>query len=697
MDISATPHFSSQRRRVKGAALLAAGVTVLVLGFAQSALAHDGELPSSDFWFILTCIGPTIPAGCAATDLNQDGAVDLSDVQIWQSIVTRVTPFDLSLDSAVDSRIASDNEDLNELFACGGSSVFPGDQCAPADFNDDGSVDFSDYSLLQAGFAEALGADLNDDGVANYFLNLPPIFTINRTREMSSDETLYAYVWAQDSDSPLIYTSTDVPAGTQQLEVVLGDVDGDGDVTAADVDTVSTAATGPYQSQYDFDGNGTVDQADIDLVSGLVGQTRSAIRLLFDPPAGTYSLTLTALDHHGAEASASLTLTVLDAAVFDSYSTYADVLVVVNDNSPISVQVGNYFTNARGIDAAHVVHLAAPTLETIDRATFEAAVRLPIEAFLVSNGLVQDINYIVTTKGVPLRIQGVDFGRASVDSELTQILGPFADRIGGVGGTSNPIAGINHPFSRRTSGIYLVTRLTGYQFADIQALVDNASAAMGSRGRFVFDVDPGKESAGFETGNDWLQAAAGITEAAGFVTVIDETNLFLAGETDVLGYASWGSNDDNVTNNAIPGFTWVPGALAETFVSTSARSFSAPPVYGQSLIADLIAEGVTGAKGYVYEPFLTAIAQPDILFDYYTRGFNLADSYYMASHQIGWMDVVVGDPKTRILPDIAIEVPEPAIGSLLLFGAIGIAVIAQNRPPEAHRKPSRQNGIYRTF
>ena len=99
-------------------------------------------------------------------------------------------------------------------------------------------------------------------------------------------------------------------------------------------------------------------------------------------------------------------------------------------------------------------------------------------------------------------------------------------------------------------------------------------------------------------------------------------------------------------------FRWLPGALAETFVSTSARSFTLPPTYGQSLIADLIAEGLTGAKGYVYEPFLNAVAHPDILFDRYTRGFNLADSYYMASAFMSWMDVVVGDPKTRINTDI---------------------------------------------
>ena len=83
---------------------------------------------------------------------------------------------------------------------------------------------------------------------------------------------------------------------------------------------------------------------------------------------------------------------------------------------------------------------------------------------------------------------------------------------------------------------------------------------------------------------------------------------------------------------------------AETAVSTSARTFAAPKASGQSLIADLVAQGVTGCKGYVSEPGISAMAHPDILFDRYTAGFNLAESFYMASWHIHWKDMVIGDP-----------------------------------------------------
>jgi hypothetical protein len=91
------------------------------------------------------------------------------------------------------------------------------------------------------------------------------------------------------------------------------------------------------------------------------------------------------------------------------------------------------------------------------------------------------------------------------------------------------------------------------------------------------------------------------------------------------------------------------GAIAETYVSTSGRSFSAPPSYGQSLIADLIAEGVTAVKGYTYEPYSSAMADVSILFPMYVDGYTVAESYYAASYFLGWMDVVIGDPKFRLL------------------------------------------------
>lgn len=127
---------------------------------------------------------------------------------------------------------------------------------------------------------------------------------------------------------------------------------------------------------------------------------------------------------------------------------------------------------------------------------------------------------------------------------------------------------------------------------------------------------------------------------------------------------------------------WIQGSLAETAVSTGGRTFNYGTGYGQSLVADLIRDGVTGVKGYVYEPYLYAIAHGDILFDAYTRGYTLAESYMMASEWgLSWMDAIIGDPKLApfnrsyipdlsVLPDdIAFSNPRPDPGDVVDFSA----------------------------
>ena len=51
-----------------------------------------------------------------------------------------------------------------------------------------------------------------------------------------------------------------------------------------------------------------------------------------------------------------------------------------------------------------------------------------------------------------------------------------------------------------------------------------------------------------------------------------------------------------------------------------------------------IPQGVTGAKGYTNEPLLQAVASPSILWDRYTHGKTLAESFHAASRFVGWED-----------------------------------------------------------
>ena len=148
---------------------------------------------------------------------------------------------------------------------------------------------------------------------------------------------------------------------------------------------------------------------------------------------------------------------------------------------------------------------------------------------------------------------------------------------------------------------------------------------------------------GYTQLNRALFAAANRLAAFSLDVTIDSSEAFVVPPSPVMGYSSWGSNDAAFTADHYHALRFLPGALAETFVSTSARTLG-PVSGGQSLIVDLIAQGVTGVKGYVSEPYTVALANPDILFDRYVNGFTLAESFYAASYMVLWKDIVIGDP-----------------------------------------------------
>jgi hypothetical protein len=125
-----------------------------------------------------------------------------------------------------------------------------------------------------------------------------------------------------------------------------------------------------------------------------------------------------------------------------------------------------------------------------------------------------------------------------------------------------------------------------------------------------------------------------------FQTTLAQTSVSLSNAFNTVGLVTDGTTFPNA---GLDGANGSAGAIGDTAVSTSARSFFAQ-TFGQTMIADLIAQGITGVKGYTDEPLLQGISSPTIVLERFTRGFNLAQSFYAGSHFVGWTDVVLGDP-----------------------------------------------------
>ena len=342
----------------------------------------------------------------------------------------------------------------------------------------------------------------------------------------------------------------------------------------------------------------------------------------------------------------------------------ANVLLVVNDASQLSRDIGRYYASRRGVPSKNICHIRTAVTEAIQRAQYDKEIAAAIGACLTEKRLTEQVLYIVTTAGVPLKIpgsSGLSGDYAAVDSELTLLYSDLKQ------GKAHPIAGPapNPFFGKREAKfghpefpIYLVTRLAAYDLGGVKAIIDRSMHAA-NQGKFVIDT----ESPDPKDGDTWLREAANLLPKDR--VVFDGSYNVIYDQTEVIAYAGWGSNDHQ-RHRRFLGFQWLPGAIATEFVSTNGRTFQKPPDswnisdWGkkelwfagapQTLTADYLLEGATAATGHVDEPYLAMTPHPEYLLPAYYSGRNLAESYYMSIRALSWQNIVIGDPLCALGP-----------------------------------------------
>ncbi len=358
------------------------------------------------------------------------------------------------------------------------------------------------------------------------------------------------------------------------------------------------------------------------------------------------------------------------------------VLIVENTTSPASMEIAECYMQKRGVKNVLKVQCQDSALntanETMPYESFVKAIKEPLDAYLKKK---PKIDFIVLTKGIPIRLTdaptGVSGKQPSLDSTIAstgydKMKDAVKIELNDSGFTGkcwvNKFWNSNERFTHAKFGGYLVTRLDGYTVEDAKRLIAFSLQSEQSKpsGKILIDVAEGhgignvsrvplsptiegKQSTKMINEmayNEWdadLVVAGQKLDAKKVPVQVDRTDMFIGRLGDLAGYASWGSNDPKFDGPGYLLLRFAPGAIGETAVSTSARTFL-PTQGGQSLIVDLIKGRITGVKGYCDEPLLQAVASPTILFDRYTSGWTLAESFYAASRFVGWEDIVIGDP-----------------------------------------------------
>ena len=93
-------------------------------------------------------------------------------------------------------------------------------------------------------------------------------------------------------------------------------------------------------------------------------------------------------------------------------------------------------------------------------------------------------------------------------------------------------------------------------------------------------------------------------------------------------------------------YTVVPGAIAAQLTSYTANSIRSGgiPEQDNAWVPYFLRLGVTASWGPTGEPYQTGFALGDILFGHFWRGYNFAESSYLANPNLNWMMIFIGDP-----------------------------------------------------
>jgi len=360
----------------------------------------------------------------------------------------------------------------------------------------------------------------------------------------------------------------------------------------------------------------------------------------------------------------------------------AATLVIYNHTDPQSQALAKYYAGRRGIPADHLLGIDCSSKEEISRDEFLVDIRSPIRNAFTAHGWWRvetgedgqhyvrsaSIRFVAVMRGVPLKIQSstrdtaleahadiqpgtpmaliAGQNEACVDSEIAAMFSLIPETAGFI---PNPyfqqsVPALTLPPAHTP---LLVCRLDGPSDAIVRHMIDAAIATekTGLWGWAYLD-ERSILSPGYVVGDEWLTSAGSAMRRQGIPVIADYASEVLPPGfpmTDAAVYYGW-YTQDVAGPFALPGFKFLPGAVAVHIHSYSARTVRDP---NAAWAGPLLARGAAATMGNVYEPYLELTVHLDILQDRLMNGLTLAEAAYTATPGLSWMNVVLGDPLYR--------------------------------------------------
>ncbi|MCX6926526.1 MAG: TIGR03790 family protein, partial [Verrucomicrobia bacterium] len=324
-----------------------------------------------------------------------------------------------------------------------------------------------------------------------------------------------------------------------------------------------------------------------------------------------------------------------------------NVVVVVNQNSTNSVQLGNHYCEKRQVPPQNLLRTSWSG-GNIDwqKSDFQSVILSPLLSMLSARLLTRQIDYVLLSMDFPYRVTDTT-GANSTTAALFYGFVPDDPAPGpGLPATcslpsvsSNSYAGSEgmframRPGNSRTN--FLAVMLTASNLMPAKVVVDRGIAGDGTfptQTVYVAKSSDVYRNIRYSLSDNAVFNARVCGNYSMQLTNADPGYSF----GTILGLQSgWGSPD------VIWNTSFVPGALADNFTSWGGTIFESS---GQFNILALLDFGVAGCYGTVVEPcgYLAKFPSPQNYF-YQERGFSMAECYYQSVTN-PYQGLLLGDP-----------------------------------------------------
>jgi uncharacterized protein (TIGR03790 family) len=323
-----------------------------------------------------------------------------------------------------------------------------------------------------------------------------------------------------------------------------------------------------------------------------------------------------------------------------------NVIVVVNQNSTNSLQLGNDYCERRGVPPQNVFRMMGWTGGSINwqQSDFESYLLNPLLAMISSRGLTNQAEIVLLSMDIPYRVYNGDSDNATTSALFygfkTNTVPPpgLPDTCSLPDDSTNSYAYSELPFTlaepeTASTNAFLAVMLTDTNFSYAESTLvrgGTSDRSFPSETIYLEKTSDSARNVRFILFDNAVQECR--ASSVNNVTRTNSDNTFV---TDALGLDTGLSNWLLLTNG------FVPGAVGDSLTSFSGSILEDS---GQTPLLMFLHAGASGSYGTVVEPCNYTYKFPDpMVYFYQSRGFCFAEAYYQSLAN-PYQGLIVGEP-----------------------------------------------------